>query len=99
MDVVDVLLVLRENEDGRRRLLEAREEVEHLGLLLDVLDLLDCERGRRSKGGPNPVSQHQSSCRVRTRGAEKDSLTSRLAAPARPTFTVTGDTRVARAKS
>jgi hypothetical protein len=41
LDIVDLVLVRAEDDDGRRRLLEAFEQIHHLGLLLDILDLLD----------------------------------------------------------
>mmetsp|Transcript_31183 Transcript_31183/g.79493 ORF Transcript_31183/g.79493 Transcript_31183/m.79493 type:complete len:413 (-) Transcript_31183:984-2222(-) len=41
VDGVHVALVLRKDQHGRRGLLQALEQVAQLGLLLDVLDLLD----------------------------------------------------------
>jgi len=38
---VDFVLVVTENDDGRGRLLQTFEKVQHLGLLLHVFDLLD----------------------------------------------------------
>lgn len=41
LDIVDLVLVVAEDDDGRRGLLETFQEINHFGLLLDVLDLLD----------------------------------------------------------
>ena len=38
---VDFVLVVTEDNDGRGRLLQTFEKVQHLGLLLHVFDLLD----------------------------------------------------------
>lgn len=38
---VDLVLVVAEDDHGRRGLLQALEQIHHLGLLLDVLNLLD----------------------------------------------------------
>ena len=70
VDLVDVGLGLAEDEDGRRRLLEALEQVEHLRLLLDVLDLLDHVQVGGSR--PADVDDHRLDERLRAARARSD---------------------------